>query len=223
MYGFENTRSLSAPERRRRRILDAAVALIGEGGRDAVTHRAVASRAKVALGSTTYHFGTREELLRAAFHHYLAEVALVLQELAAGTTRAPRVSFESIAALAVETARRGGKDMASVRAEYELLFAAPRDATLARDFLSYQRGLESALARLLEQLDVARPTDAARTVIDMVRCFELERFARPDADTEDLRRRVHAFVAAMSGRGEEPPKRARRKPARAKGRKGTGS
>jgi DNA-binding transcriptional regulator YbjK len=51
-------------EARREAILRATLALIGERGPDAVTHRAVAERAGVPLASTTYWFASKEELLQ---------------------------------------------------------------------------------------------------------------------------------------------------------------
>lgn len=52
--------------RRRERIVEAAVEVISESGLTGLTHRAVAARADVPLGSTTYHFTSLDELLDAA-------------------------------------------------------------------------------------------------------------------------------------------------------------
>jgi AcrR family transcriptional regulator len=199
----KDAREFSAAERRRRRILDAALELVGEGGADAITHRAVAQRARVSLGSTTYHYGTREELMRAAFRHYLTEVTAMFEALGIKT---PRTGIEGVVDLAVEVARRSVKEPVAVRAEYELILYSARDRVLAQEFVAYERALESALALLLERVDVRRPHDAARTIIDMVRGFELERFARPDADTEDLRRRVRSFVTAIAAQEQATKK-----------------
>ncbi|MEA2379403.1 MAG: hypothetical protein QOK00_2568 [Thermoleophilaceae bacterium] len=49
---------------RREHILRAALALIGEHGTDAVTHRAVAERAGLPVSATTYWFASKEELLQ---------------------------------------------------------------------------------------------------------------------------------------------------------------
>lgn len=49
---------------RRDTILRATLALIGERGAGAVTHRAVAERAGVPLSATTYWFASKEELLQ---------------------------------------------------------------------------------------------------------------------------------------------------------------
>jgi TetR/AcrR family transcriptional regulator, regulator of biofilm formation and stress response len=52
--------------RRRERIIEAAVEVIGEGGPASLTHRAAAARADVPLGSTTYYFADLDELFDAA-------------------------------------------------------------------------------------------------------------------------------------------------------------
>ncbi len=51
-------------EARREVILRATLAIIGERGADAVTHRAVAERAGLPLSATTYWFASKEELLQ---------------------------------------------------------------------------------------------------------------------------------------------------------------
>lgn len=51
---------------RRRRLIEAAVALAGEGGYDAVQMRDVASRAEVALGTLYRHYSSKDQLLLAA-------------------------------------------------------------------------------------------------------------------------------------------------------------
>jgi AcrR family transcriptional regulator len=53
-------------QQRRRRILDAAVALAAEGGYDAVQMREVAVRADVALGTLYRYFSSKEHLLVSA-------------------------------------------------------------------------------------------------------------------------------------------------------------
>jgi TetR/AcrR family transcriptional regulator, cholesterol catabolism regulator len=51
---------------RRRRLIEAAVALAVEGGYDAVQMRDVASRAEVALGTLYRHYSSKDQLLLAA-------------------------------------------------------------------------------------------------------------------------------------------------------------
>jgi AcrR family transcriptional regulator len=51
---------------RRRRLIEAAVALAGEGGYEAVQMRDVAARAEVALGTLYRHYSSKDQLLLAA-------------------------------------------------------------------------------------------------------------------------------------------------------------
>lgn len=76
------------PAGRRAAILDAAAELICEAGASCLTHRAVAARAHVAVGSTTQYFASiddlRDEALQALADENdeaLAEVARILETL----------------------------------------------------------------------------------------------------------------------------------------------
>lgn len=60
------TRRPPDPEARREAILAAAEELIAEIGTERVSHRAIAERAGVSLGSTTYYFPTRGDIVDAA-------------------------------------------------------------------------------------------------------------------------------------------------------------
>ncbi|MFE1442227.1 TetR/AcrR family transcriptional regulator [Streptomyces sp. NPDC058739] len=62
---------------RRARILDAALDLIAEEGIARVSHRKIAARAGVPLGSMTYHFSGIDELLREAFARFSDHVVAV--------------------------------------------------------------------------------------------------------------------------------------------------
>ncbi|GAB3444389.1 TetR/AcrR family transcriptional regulator [Actinophytocola sediminis] len=62
----EKTSTRRHDPRRRERIIEAAVSVISESGLSGLTHRSVALRADVPLGSTTYHFTSLDELLDAA-------------------------------------------------------------------------------------------------------------------------------------------------------------
>lgn len=62
----ENRRRGPNDRDRPARIAEAAIAVIAERGVEGLTHRSVALRAGVPLGSTTYHFATLDDLLGAA-------------------------------------------------------------------------------------------------------------------------------------------------------------
>ncbi|WP_275669573.1 TetR/AcrR family transcriptional regulator [Actinomyces procaprae] len=61
--GIPRSATTSKGEARRRTIIDAAAAIIREGGPSAVTHRGVAERAGCSLSATTYYFSGLDDLL----------------------------------------------------------------------------------------------------------------------------------------------------------------
>ena len=63
------TKSARANERRRA-LLEATLDVIGREGIDAVSHRRVAEVANVPLGSTTYYFASRDDLLVQALEYF---------------------------------------------------------------------------------------------------------------------------------------------------------
>jgi DNA-binding transcriptional regulator YbjK len=69
-------------EERRERILRATLSVIGRSGIGAVTHRSVAEEAGVPLGSLTYWFGTKDDLLREALRRFVATEAERLRGVA---------------------------------------------------------------------------------------------------------------------------------------------
>jgi DNA-binding transcriptional regulator YbjK len=188
--------NLPRAERRRQAILEAALRVIAVGGADAVTHRSVAAEAKVPLGSTTYYFESRDELVREAFRFYLARAS---QFLAAVERERTAATAHDVVEFLIDVARREFADPVMVRAEYELVLYASRNEELAREFNAWERGLEAGLAEILERLGAGRPMDAARTLIDLVRGFEIERLTRPHADVADLGRRLLPVVNALTG------------------------
>jgi DNA-binding transcriptional regulator YbjK len=61
------------PSGTRTRLLRATLAVVGRDGVGAVTNRAVAAEAGVALGSLTYHFASQDELLRESLMLFVDE------------------------------------------------------------------------------------------------------------------------------------------------------
>jgi DNA-binding transcriptional regulator YbjK len=187
---------IAAPLPRREVILDAALALIAERGTEQLTHRSVAERAGVPLGSTTYYFASRDELVREAFRRY---VVRVLGELNAIAREARPRDAGGLVEMLVEIARRetSGDWRWTLIVEHELMLRAARDPELAADFHGYERALASGLAEALETLGAPQPFDSARTLIAVVRGFELDGLTRPDADPDDLRRRLAPVVELL--------------------------
>ena len=185
----------SSTEPRRNEILEAVLRIVADGGPDAVTFRRVADRAKVPLGSLTYYFESREDLLREAFRLYLSEAAAFVRDVEEGSR--PHTPTQVIEMVMAIMRREFSDDPAMVRVEYELILYAVREPELAREFNAYERWMEAKLACSLEAIGAPRPIDAARTIIDVARGFEIERLTHPAAQLEDLQRRLRIVIDAL--------------------------
>lgn len=64
---------------RRERILAATLDHIADEGVAGVSHRKIAARADVPLGSMTYHFSGIDELLREAFTRFADQIVAVFE------------------------------------------------------------------------------------------------------------------------------------------------
>ncbi|WP_129839047.1 TetR family transcriptional regulator [Streptomyces sp. RFCAC02] len=163
---------------RRHRIVDAAVRVLERDGFAGLSHRAVAAEADVPLGSTTYHFTDRDELLTAA----LARVndawlgwfeSWVTDTLAAGATPA------DAAVRFVDDCL--GPRRAQTELEYDLYFAGLRQGAvrplaarclddmvaLLRPLVPDEASAHAVLAvmdgTLIQLLLTGRPHEPART------------------------------------------------------------
>jgi DNA-binding transcriptional regulator YbjK len=122
-------------------LIDAAVAIIGAHGVEAVTHRAVAARAGLSVGLVTYHFDTRDALLAATY-----------VTLSAGNA-------DEIAALARDVIDRGEPPDEVMADHLELMLTTRRTAQSALFQLllfAARQAIEDDLPELAEESRKAR-------------------------------------------------------------------
>ena len=160
----------SKGERRRQALVDAAAELLVEGGFDAVRHRAVAERAGLPLASTTYYFGSLQELVRAAVERSsraeLAAGRRRLDELAAAPEAADELVELWLDLLLGARSRGGGLDAVLLR--YEQLVGAGRRPYLAPLMRSMRPELDELLTESLARYDRAVDLDELRRLVALV-------------------------------------------------------
>ncbi|HEU5474050.1 MAG TPA: TetR family transcriptional regulator [Actinophytocola sp.] len=152
-------------ERRRQALVAAAAALLVEGGFDAVRHRAVAERAGLPLASTTYYFGSLDELVTAAVeHHGRAELTRGRQRLDELVTqpRGPETLVELV--LEMLLGPESERDAESVLVRYERLVATGR-----RPYLRpITRALGAELRGLLTEIFVRSGANVADNRVEQL-------------------------------------------------------
>lgn len=138
------------PERSER-ILDAALEVLAEVGVAGTTHRLIAARADVPLGSVTYHFSSLADLQAQAFARFVEARSAEYEKLFEGvrTTKA-LVEVLTDLVLASPTRRR------NALLGFELHLAALRDPGLRALTQTWTAHSRSVLARFTSPDNAAR-------------------------------------------------------------------
>ena len=182
-------------EERRERILRAALAVIGRCGIGAVTHRSVAEEAQVPLGSLTYWFASKDDLLRAALRLFVDDEAQRLER--AGAQLTDDLSPEEIAERFAAVLAAG--DPAEHVAQFELYLEAARNPAL-RDvagecFAAYER----VTATALRAAGVTDPEATAALFVSLADGLGLRRQATGEAP--ELTAAATALFRGLVGAG----------------------
>ncbi len=195
----------------REAILVATLRLIANDGVDRVTHRRVAQLAGVSPGSTTHHFSGREELLREAFRFYMDAGIKLLSTLGAAAEGDQQVGPRHVRDVLAALVDREFADPSMVRAEYELLLFASKDDELRQAVVNWENQLAGGLAAVLERAGAEQPMAAARTLVNFVRGFELERLVKPKLSTREFQHRLSPLLSALCGQEAEQEREPGRK------------
>jgi TetR/AcrR family transcriptional regulator, regulator of biofilm formation and stress response len=184
---------------RREQILDATLRVIGRSGRQAVTHRAVAEEAGVPLGSTTYYFDSRDDLLQQALEHVAASEVVRYGELGdeLRTVKSPRELADRLIDELVAAAR----DRIAYIAEYELWLEAGRRPELREAAQRWCDAEQRSVAGAMEALGSADPATDASLVVAAIDGLGERVLAREDDPAEaakefrpELRRLIERLV-----------------------------
>ena len=150
-------------EERRERILRATLAVIASSGIPAVTHRRVAEEAGVPLGSLTYWFATKDDLLREALRRFVAEEAERLR--AVSEALEPGADPAETAALFSEILE--GSSATEQVAQFELYLEAARNPALRDIAAESFRAYEEVAVAALRAVGVAEPEQAAPLFVSL--------------------------------------------------------
>jgi DNA-binding transcriptional regulator YbjK len=174
---------------RRREILEATLRLIGAGGVNSVTHRAVAEEAGVSLAATTYYFDSKSALIEEALELMIARSTECVRE---HTSSPPKISQTELIKRIVAFADAQINDpRALLTAQYELMLEAGRSEylrPLARRWtIAYMDGFR----RLVESAGLRRPDAAAEIIMKFVEGALIDQAMTPTDDFLDAYFRPH--------------------------------
>lgn len=136
------------------RILDAALDVLAELGVAGTTHRHIAARADVPLGSVTYHFSSLEDLRAQAFARYVGLQSAEFERVVDGVE-----TREQLVETLTEFVHGGPARRRSAFLGFELHLAALRDPALRLLTRTWTLHSRSVLARFTDP-DTAAALDA---------------------------------------------------------------
>jgi TetR/AcrR family transcriptional regulator, regulator of biofilm formation and stress response len=184
---------------RREQILEAALRVIGRSGRQAVTHRAVAEEAGVPLGSTTYYFDSRDDLLGQALE-YVAASEAERYDKRADELRNVRTPGE-LADRLVDELVAAAEDRIAYIAEYEIWLEAGRRPELREAAQSWCDAEQRSVAVAMEALGSSDPSTDASLVVAAIDGLGERVLAREEDSAEaakefrpELRRLIERLV-----------------------------
>jgi TetR/AcrR family transcriptional regulator, regulator of biofilm formation and stress response len=164
-------------EERRELILRGALAVVGRRGIGAVTHRSVAEEAGVPLGSLTYWFASKDDLLREALRLFVDEETERLRVVGESLTEG--MAPEEIAERFAEVL--SVNDGAEQIAQFELYLEAARNPALREAAAECFRAYEEVTELALRVAGVADPEQTAAVFVSLADGLGLRRQATGEA------------------------------------------
>jgi DNA-binding transcriptional regulator YbjK len=194
------------PDRHRPRrllLLQTTLRLIAEEGIDAVTHRSVAEAAGVSLGSTTYWFASRQDMLRQALEYFARlEIAGLHERLAPirGRRLSQRRLVDEFAELLLPQLDR---ERWHTVAQYAFMQEAARRPELEAVCREWSQAWEDELAELFASLGTPSPRLEAKMFLAMLDGLLLGQLAAPDDNVENsvLRPALEAWFKRLPRSG----------------------
>lgn len=169
---------------RRLLLLDSTLRLIAAGGTDAVSHRSVADLAGVPLGSTTYWFASRQEMLREALEQFARDEIEAIRERLAGVLGRRLSRRRLVDEFAAHLLAQLGEDRWRTMAQYALLQEAARDPGLERVCREWTAAWEQALVEVFSSLGARSPELEARMFLAMLDGLLIDELATPSDEVE---------------------------------------
>lgn len=175
----------------RTRILNAALALLAQGGVQEVTQPRVSKAAGVRQSHLTYYFPTIGDLLQAVVRHTLESLAA---EVGAHDEAQRPASF-------VEAVTAASADKARVRVMLGLVTAADRDATLKPRLREFITELRSTIAPVLKSTGLdGTPEQVAFMHTVVVGAAVLQLARDNDEARREARNVIEAAVVCLRGK-----------------------
>lgn len=164
--------------KRKSEIVDAALRIIGREGIQGVSMRAVAAEASVPLGTASYYFSDKDELIEAAFlRHSRRETARIVTAI--GGLGGARTSADVARGLAEFVIQGLAEYREQLITEYQFLTESARREHLRRASAAWLQSLTAHLEATVTGLSSANPKTDARLILAVLAGLEVDNLGAP--------------------------------------------
>lgn len=170
----------ASAQRRRAALLDAAAQLAAEVGAGAVTHRAVAARAGVPLSTTSYFFGSIDELVTEALRVGVTTRVSDFDAAERAAVAASDIQIGTVIDAVVDQTLASSRDAEGGQVEFYL--AAGRQPDLQPEASATVVRFAERVAQQLERAGALQPDDAAWALTALGDGAMLHRLAQVEGD-----------------------------------------
>ncbi|GAA0823566.1 TetR/AcrR family transcriptional regulator [Streptosporangium amethystogenes subsp. fukuiense] len=176
---------------RRSRLIDVTLDLIAEAGVAGTSHRKIAARAGVPLGSMTYHFDGMDELLFAAFSRFAETIITRFEERLSAATTIDEAE-EAVVSLIHDdlTGPRAARDRVLTFELYTLAAREPRFRAITHEWMRRSR----------VELERHFDPDTARQVDALIEGLTIHRGLDPEPPSRGLTEDAVARITARNAR-----------------------
>jgi AcrR family transcriptional regulator len=185
--------------RRKTEIVDAALRIIGRDGIQGVSMRAVAAEASIPLGTVTYYFVDKEELIEAAFlRHTQRETARIVTAIARLGALTPDNIARGLADFVIQGLTEYREQLVT---EYQFLGASARHENLRRASAAWLQSLLAHLEASVAAFSSSSPKTDARLILAVLAGLEVDSLSAPPGPAGE--RAIRAVVERLfQGLGE---------------------
>ena len=179
--------------RRKTEIIDAVLRVIGRDGILDVSMRAVAAEASVPLGTVTYYFSNKEELIEAAFlRHTQRETARIIAAITRLSALAPADLARGLADFVIQGLTEYREQLV---AEYQFLNASVRRDSLQRASAAWLQSLAAHLEERLTAFSSSSPKTDARLILAVLAGLEVDNLSVPLGPADE--RAIRAIIGRL--------------------------
>jgi DNA-binding transcriptional regulator YbjK len=169
---------------RRLLLLQTTLRLIADEGIDAVSHRSVAEAAGVPLGSTTYWFASRQDMLREALDHFARSEIKTERERLADVLGKRLSRRRLVDEFTTHLLSQLGDGRWRTVAQYALVQEATRQPELERVCREWTEAWEEMMTEVFASLGATSPELEARMFLVMLDGLLVGQLAAPSDDVE---------------------------------------